>query len=273
MRGHIGREGRDDDGRPDDDGLEHGGTPEEAIGPADDAGALGGMENRGPRLAEGRDGPNPGLGTVGRPVAPIEVRLGAPGDVAFVFSTWLWSYRRNSDFARAMHWKVFMHYHRKVLERITSRPSCRLLVAHQPGNRDIIYGYMVVESGIADRDVVHYIFVKEAWRRFGIATSLILASGIDPKHSSIIVQSSVPAHAELAWMLTCVTPVGWLSRVTHLTKDSVDRNPASKYHGTFRWRGADTLLRKYPLAKTMRDPANASKTLYIEGNLYCPYLI
>jgi len=38
--------------------------------------------------------------------------------------------------------------------------------------------------------------------------------GIDPKHSAIIVQSSVPAHAELAWMLTCVTPMGWLSRMT-----------------------------------------------------------
>jgi tryptophanyl-tRNA synthetase len=44
--------------------------------------------------------------------------------------------------------------------------------------------------------------------------ALFLASGIDPKHSSIMVQSSVPAHAELAWMLTCVTPVGWLQRMT-----------------------------------------------------------
>jgi tryptophanyl-tRNA synthetase len=44
--------------------------------------------------------------------------------------------------------------------------------------------------------------------------ALFLASGIDPKHSSIIVQSAVPAHAELAWMLTCVTPFGWLGRMT-----------------------------------------------------------
>src|SRR5438045_1720729 len=29
-----------------------------------------------------------------------------------------------------------------------------------------------------------------------------------------MVQSDVPAHAELAWMLTCVTPVGWLERMT-----------------------------------------------------------
>ncbi|HKW99802.1 MAG TPA: tryptophan--tRNA ligase [Bryobacteraceae bacterium] len=44
--------------------------------------------------------------------------------------------------------------------------------------------------------------------------ALFLAAGIDPKQSSIMVQSAVPAHAELAWMLTCVTPVGWLERMT-----------------------------------------------------------
>jgi tryptophanyl-tRNA synthetase len=43
---------------------------------------------------------------------------------------------------------------------------------------------------------------------------LFLACGIDPKQSSVIVQSTVPGHAELAWMLTCVTPIGWLERMT-----------------------------------------------------------
>jgi tryptophanyl-tRNA synthetase len=43
---------------------------------------------------------------------------------------------------------------------------------------------------------------------------ILLAIGIDPTHSALVVQSSIPAHAELAWMLTCVTPVGWLERMT-----------------------------------------------------------
>ena len=43
---------------------------------------------------------------------------------------------------------------------------------------------------------------------------MLLAIGIDPRHSALVVQSSIPAHAELAWMLTCVTPVGWLERMT-----------------------------------------------------------
>lgn len=44
--------------------------------------------------------------------------------------------------------------------------------------------------------------------------ALYLAAGIDPTDCSIMVQSAVPAHAELAWMLTCVTPIGWLERMT-----------------------------------------------------------
>src|SRR5690242_2730113 len=43
---------------------------------------------------------------------------------------------------------------------------------------------------------------------------ILLAIGIDPKHSAVVVQSAIPEHAELAWMLTCVTPVGWLERMT-----------------------------------------------------------
>ena len=49
---------------------------------------------------------------------------------------------------------------------------------------------------------------------------IFLAAGIDPKHSSIIVQSAVPAHAELCWMLTCVTPIGWLYRMTQFKSKS-----------------------------------------------------
>src|ERR1039457_749914 len=44
--------------------------------------------------------------------------------------------------------------------------------------------------------------------------ALYLAAGIDPDDCAIMVQSAVPAHAELALMLTCVTPIGWLERMT-----------------------------------------------------------
>lgn len=46
------------------------------------------------------------------------------------------------------------------------------------------------------------------------AAGVLLACGIDPEKSLVFVQSHVPAHAELAWLLNCVTPVGWLERMT-----------------------------------------------------------
>ena len=46
------------------------------------------------------------------------------------------------------------------------------------------------------------------------AAALYLASGIDPQNATIFTQSHVPAHAELAWLLQCVTPLGWLHRMT-----------------------------------------------------------
>ena len=54
--------------------------------------------------------------------------------------------------------------------------------------------------------------------------ALYLAAGIDPKQTTIIVQSSVAAHAELAWMLTCVTPFGWLGRMTQFKVKSADKD-------------------------------------------------
>jgi len=44
--------------------------------------------------------------------------------------------------------------------------------------------------------------------------ALYIASGLDPEKVTIFVQSHVTAHAELAWILTCLSPMGWLNRMT-----------------------------------------------------------
>ena len=53
--------------------------------------------------------------------------------------------------------------------------------------------------------------------------ALFLAVGIDPEHSRIVVQSMVPGHSELAWLLTCVTPMGWLERMTQFKAKAATR--------------------------------------------------
>ena len=45
-------------------------------------------------------------------------------------------------------------------------------------------------------------------------TAAYIAAGIDPEHCIIFNQSMISAHAELAWLLGCLTPLGWLNRMT-----------------------------------------------------------
>jgi len=45
-------------------------------------------------------------------------------------------------------------------------------------------------------------------------TAAYLAAGIDPESCVIFNQSAVSAHSELAWLLACLTPLGWLNRMT-----------------------------------------------------------
>src|SRR5258705_13370606 len=45
-------------------------------------------------------------------------------------------------------------------------------------------------------------------------TAAYIAAGIDPERCIIFNQSTVSAHVELAWLLGCLTPLGWLNRMT-----------------------------------------------------------
>jgi tryptophanyl-tRNA synthetase len=45
-------------------------------------------------------------------------------------------------------------------------------------------------------------------------TAAYIAAGIDPERCAIFNQSMVSGHAELTWLLSCLTPLGWLNRMT-----------------------------------------------------------
>ncbi|GHM58703.1 MAG: tryptophan--tRNA ligase [Candidatus Mesenet longicola] len=55
-----------------------------------------------------------------------------------------------------------------------------------------------------------------------------IACGIDSEKSAIFNQSAVPHHAELCWLLSCYTPLGWLNRMTQFkSKAGNDKSKAS----------------------------------------------
>ena len=58
--------------------------------------------------------------------------------------------------------------------------------------------------------------------------AVLLAIGIDPKQHILLLQSAVPAHVRLSWIMNCVARIGWLNRMTQFKdKAGKDRENAS----------------------------------------------
>jgi tryptophanyl-tRNA synthetase len=74
----------------------------------------------------------------------------------------------------------------------------------------------------------------------------LMAVGIDTERSVLFVQSSVPAHAELAWLFSCLTPLGWLNRMTQF-KEKAGKHREQAVLGLYSYpvlMAADILLYK-----------------------------
>jgi tryptophanyl-tRNA synthetase len=82
-------------------------------------------------------------------------------------------------------------------------------------------------------------------RRTLSAAAQLLAAGIDPARSAIFVQSQVPAHAQLGWVLQCLTGFGEARRMTQFKDKSAKGGEGAASVGLFTYpilQAADILL-------------------------------
>jgi len=89
----------------------------------------------------------------------------------------------------------------------------------------------------------------------------LIACGLDPKENTLFIQSHVPAHAQLAWVLNCYTMFGELSRMTQF-KDKSAKNVDNINAGLFTYpalQAADILLYQADLV-----PVGADQKQHIE---------
>ena len=61
---------------------------------------------------------------------------------------------------------------------------------------------------------------KELRKQTRELAAILFACGLDPRKTTLFVQSHVAAHAESCWLLNCVTPIGWLERMTQFKDKS-----------------------------------------------------
>eukprot|EP00287_Rhodomonas_sp_CCMP768_P008280 CAMPEP_0196721578 /NCGR_PEP_ID=MMETSP1091-20130531/4091_1 /TAXON_ID=302021 /ORGANISM="Rhodomonas sp., Strain CCMP768" /LENGTH=433 /DNA_ID=CAMNT_0042063077 /DNA_START=82 /DNA_END=1383 /DNA_ORIENTATION=- len=105
--------------------------------------------------------------------------------------------------------------------------------------------------------------------------ALYLACGIDPKLSKIFIQSHVPAHSELTWLLNCVTPMGWMEKMIQY-KEKAKKQGESVSIGLFDYpilMAADILLYQtqlVPVGEDQRQHLELSRDIARRFNdLYC----
>ena len=85
--------------------------------------------------------------------------------------------------------------------------------------------------------------------------AILLALGIDPEKNTVFIQSQVPEHAQLAWLLSCYTQFGEMSRMTQF-KDKSEKHPGNVNVGLFAYpvlMAADILLYKPDLVPVGED--------------------
>ena len=64
---------------------------------------------------------------------------------------------------------------------------------------------------------------KELTQNTLSTAALYVACGIDPNICSIFVQSHIPAHSELCWILNCMTPINWMERMIQFKEKSIQQ--------------------------------------------------
>lgn len=99
-----------------------------------------------------------------------------------------------------------------------------------------------------------------------------LAAGIDPAKAALFVQSHVPAHAQLAWVMNCITGFGEASRMTQFKDKSQKAGADSASVGLFTYpilQAADILLyqpKKVPVGEDQRQHLELTRDLAMRFN-------
>ena len=144
------------------------------------------------------------------------------------------------------------------MEQANSAPRKRIFSGIQPSGDLTLGSYMgAIKNWVPLQDEydciycivdMHAITVRQdpalLRRRTLEQLAQYIACGLDPVRSVIFIQSHVPQHAELAWVLNCNTPFGELSRMTQF-KDKSQKHPDNVNAGLFTYptlMAADILL-------------------------------
>jgi len=98
----------------------------------------------------------------------IEVRDGVEDDNVFILATWLRGLRYGNSWFLLIDAKIYFAEYQKAIKVLLASADTIIKVACLKEEPSVILGYSVYSNGR-----LHFTFVKKAWRKIGIAKSLV----------------------------------------------------------------------------------------------------
>jgi len=112
----------------------------------------------------------------------FDIREAIGDDLSFIYHSWIKSYKDGSALGRSCRNPIFRDNYRFIIDDILIKSN--VLVACKNDNPDVVFGFIVYNNS-----TLHYVFTKQAFRRFGIAKALFNEASKDFKdttHKTII---------------------------------------------------------------------------------------
>lgn len=123
----------------------------------------------------------------------VAIRDFVEGDKNFIYSTWLLGLYYGCSWFTEIKKNTFMASYHQILDNLI--PHSQIKVACLKDEPDVILGYSV--SHKVQLDTVHWVFVKSAWRKIGIAKSLVATDNILATHMTKIGLEILKAHPQM----------------------------------------------------------------------------
>ena len=127
----------------------------------------------------------------------FSIRDAVANDISFIYDTWLNSYKHDSAVGKSIRSGIYYNEYRFVIDSILEHS--KVSVACKVDEPNVIYGYLV-----SSPNVIHYIFVKDAFRRFDIATTLLASQfkqgeGVQYTHKTFMISDYIDKYPMLTY--------------------------------------------------------------------------
>jgi hypothetical protein len=108
---------------------------------------------------------------------PFGIRPAVETDVAFIFNSWLKSYRNTEG---SVSNAVYFQFHHKLIETLLERSDVKVM--HQIDDPNEIIGYLCYEL-VENIPVIHYVYIKNSFRKLNLLEKLLTSGNITKQTS------------------------------------------------------------------------------------------